>query len=215
MADDGFIGTGAKDVVDLAAQGSKHKSPSDFNSTAREQLTFYPKSRHASGFMVVPMVAATESWTLAAGRSGSATSRRWQASIEPLRDEKLVLSDLVLGAEGQQVSSLIGAQSVVLAPLPVVSRGESVNIYYQLRSDSSRANALTTIRVMRVLGGTEQLEEVLTMGFRSDLVAGFNQIERGLDVSHLGGARYLVDVTVSDSVGRVHATQRGTLDLRN
>ena len=201
-------------TVELVFRGDRKHPATHPDSAIVERLAFSPMSTHVNGYAIIPLTLSAQSWSVDMRRIGSSDSLARQENFEPLGQRALMLSDLVLGTEGQHVITLVGEDSVALAPQLVVDRMESVAIYYQLRSDTRRSSVLTTVRVIRMLGQVEQGDEGLSIGFRGDVRSGFNLIRRNLDVSQLAGGRYVVDVTVSDSARRITATRRGMLDLR-
>jgi len=202
-------------VMELTFSGDSKHPFARHDTSIVARLPFASRAPRMNGYILLPVDLAASSWTLKAEWPGLPDGQRWVERFEPLGRDTFALSDVVLGVEGEEVQGLVAAHVGTPVPRVLMKRAEFVAVYYQLKSDIARKDVLTTVRVMRVIGGKEQEEEMLRVGFRANVVPGVNEIQRDIDVSRLPGSRYYIDVTVSDSARHASVTRREVLDLVN
>lgn len=118
------------------------------------------------------------------------------------------LSDIVIGAHEQNESLVLSTgEQVVLAPLGVVDRTRPVQVYWQTSSDTTMESTSTRI----VISSIEDSSTVLDIRFESELVAGFAQEFRELDVSRAPRGEHRLRLELLDDSGNLLASQETAL----
>jgi hypothetical protein len=197
----------------------QHDPATDGSETSFTRRLILPdtaaKKSHLTGFAVVPSSVGVTTWSLIASQGTDRLGRAFEEGKSPLLGGRLMLSDLVLGAESQGVTWNRDGQQVFLAPLGVMSVKDAIHLYYQIRSDSSRAGVTTSVVLTRTDQGPKAASTpVLQITFTGELPSGLSEVERQLDVSHLGSGSYRLEVIVTDRGGAVRAKQSARLLLR-
>ena len=223
--------TYALKVGDLVADGNQghlasidfdirqHDPDTDETKTSFTRRLVLPdmasKESHLTGFAVVPSSSDVTAWSLVTAQSGDRRGRAFEDGRPPLGSANLAISDLVLGAESQGVRWDHDGRSVILAPLGVMELQDAVHLYYQVKSTLGHVGARMTIALTRTDQGPKALKTpALQITFTTDLRAGLSEVERQLDVTHLAGGSYRLDVVVSDRSGTAPVRRSAMLYLK-
>jgi hypothetical protein len=166
-----------------------------------------------SGFFVVPSAADVTGWTLIATQPRRAGSDG-EDSRPPLPTGPLVLSDLVLGAEGHRLEWDNHGDHVFLAGREPIDVRDAIHLFYQARSKVSRSDVHTDVAVYAAEGSGATAAPLLHLSFDGELVQGVNPAQRRLDLSHLNSGTYRVEVQVVDRASGLIARQAVMVDLQ-
>ncbi len=170
-------------------------------------------TRRLTGFIVTPSLPSVSSWSLVAAQGDTRRGRAWDLTAGPLDAGPLVLSDLVLGQDGQGIVWANHNAPVPLAPLNAVDHAQPVSLYYQIHSAEARSGMRTTVALYRVEHGVARDTAALQVGFDQAVQAGVNEVAPTLDVSRLDKGNYRLEVRVSDSGGVVLTRRAVDLNL--
>jgi hypothetical protein len=170
-------------------------------------------ARRLTGFIVTPSLPSVSSWSLVATQGDTRRGRAWDLTTGPLDQGPLVLSDLVLGQDGQGIVWANHNEQVPLAPLNAVDRAQPVSLYYQIRSTEARSGMRTTVALYRVEQGVAHDTAALQVGFDQVVQPGVNEVAPTLDVSRLEKGNYRLEVRVTDSGGVVLTRRAVDLNL--
>ena len=91
-------------------------------SFTRRFTTTLAGAKRLTGYVVTPSSPTVTSWSLVASQSESRRGRAWDLTTGPLDRGPVVLSDLVLGQEGQGLTWVYHNVNILLAPLNAVDR---------------------------------------------------------------------------------------------
>lgn len=157
--------------------------------------------RHLTGFFVTPSSPDVSSWSLVATQSNTRRGRAWDVTTGPLDRGPLVLSDLVLGQDGQGLVWANHNTEILLAPLNAVDRHLSVSLYYQIRSVEAHQGLRTAVAFYRIENGVARDSAALQVGFDQAVRPGVNEVAPTLDVSRLDKGSYQLEVLLTDDRG--------------
>ena len=161
------------------------------------------KQLHLTGFVVTSSLPNVTSWSLVATQPDKRRGRMWDDVTPPLGRGPVVISDLVLGQEGQGVVWNNHNTEITLAPLNAVDRKHPVSLYYQVRSDHAAPVSHATVALYRVENNAATETPALQVGFDQGLRRGINEFAPSVDVSRLEHGSYLLEVQLADERGTV------------
>ncbi len=212
-ADDG--GKGAVFDLTLHAWDPTVNRTTDTTLTRRVRIPASAGSGdQLTGALVVPSSPGVTAWSLFATQGADRQGRTAQESAPPLDAGGLTISDIVLGEARQGLTAMVGSTKVVLAPFGAVNRKSPINLYYQLRSASPRADVETTVAFYRIEGTAKaQATAALEIRFPVAVRAGVNEVERTLDVSPLSPGTYRLEVLVHDRSSGTTTRRSAPLDI--
>jgi hypothetical protein len=148
-----------------------------------------------------------------ATQGDSRRGRAWDVATGPLDSGPLVLSDLVLGQEGQGLLWSDHNTDILLAPLNAVDRTHPVSLYYQIQSDRPGPALRTTVALYRIADGVARDTAALQVAFDQAVRSGVNEVAPTLDVSRLEKGSYRLEVRLTDATGAVISRRNVQLDL--
>lgn len=184
------------------------------DTTFTRRFTFASTDvRRLTGFIITSSSPNVSSWSLVATQSENRRGRAWDVTTGPLDRGPLVLSDLVLGQEGQGIVWANHNAEILLAPLNAVDRHQPVSLYYQIRSDEARQGVRTTVALYRIEDGVARDTAALQVGFDQAIQSGVNEVAPMLDVSRLDMGSYRLEVRLSDDKGSVITRRTVQLNL--
>ncbi len=182
-------------------------------SFTRRFTTTLTGAKRLTGYVVTPSSPTVTSWSLVASQSESRRGRAWDLTTGPLDRGPVVLSDLVLGQEGQGLTWVYHNVNILLAPLNAVDRKLPVSLYYQIHSNDARQGVRTTVALYRVVAGVARDTADLQVGFDQAIQAGVNEVAPTLDVSRLEKGSYRLEVRLTDASGAILSRRNVQLDL--
>ena len=133
--------------------------------------------------------------------------------MTPIGSGSLVISDLVIGAEGSALRWNAAGTEVTLSLAPL-DRAVPVRLYYQIRSQQERPAAVATLSVVPEDNGTPAGAKGLRIRFEAPVLRGLNVEQRELDVSRLRGHTFRVTLTIADPGNGATVTRTARLELK-
>jgi hypothetical protein len=102
---------------------------------------------------------------------------------------------------------------ISLAPTGVLDRKLAVSLYYQIKSETARADLRTTAALYQVENGVAKDSAALRVTYDQAVREGINEVAPTLDVSRLDKGSYSLEVRLADAHGVVVARRRVMLEL--
>lgn len=165
------------------------------------------------GFIVVPSAKSVSAWSLVLTQPDHRRGRKFDVSTVGIGDGPVVLSDIVVGSEGQGLTWNFHNVEIPLAPTSVLDRKATVPLYYQVKSANARSDLRTTVALYKVEKGIAADTAALQVGFEQAVNAGVNEVAPSLDLSRLDAGSYRLEVRITDVNGALLSRRIVSLDL--
>lgn len=166
-----------------------------------------------TGFLKLPVFRGTLTWTLGVQQPGRYGAVSTEGSLA-LAPKGYAVSDLVLGVVEQGLSVPLNGDTIVLAPLNIVKRNRPVELYYQLKADSSAEALRTEVVLHRIVAGRVAEDPAISWSTRTPSDAGINTVHRQLNIAALVGGDYQLDLRIRNAAGREVARRTVNLLVR-
>ncbi len=171
-----------------------------------------PSAATITGVITLPAREA-ENWGLHLMQPNLRRGGIWITGRTPLDSGDVRLSDLVLGAAGQGLSTVVG-DTLTLGPLDSFDRRQPIMLQFQTRSDEAMERQAT---MRLIVSGVEDgivgrvmLQTSSPIAFRG----GIHWQRREIDLSKVAKGSYSLGVEVLDAAGGVVARRTTMLELR-
>lgn len=173
-----------------------------------------PTDRFGSGVMTVPLGPRIASWRLAANDSGPPPDGAGDVfAVQPLPTGSIVVSDLAFGVPGHADIWQSGGEPALLGESGVFDRAVPIHVFYQVRSDAQRDEAVTWLTCTDITDPRVG-RRVMQANFATPLRRGINAVERLLDMSRMKPGRYQVELQAGDPHGGGASVRMATFTLR-
>ncbi len=172
------------------------------DTTVVTHLTFpasASKAAFVTGLMVIPAPAGVSSWSVSVRQSATRRGRTFDDHHLPLEEGPLALSDLVLGDNIEGLPWSYAGRSIFVAPLGHVTRGEAVQLFYQVRSDRDRPRLRITVVLHRIDGDAPEESAAFQLGFETKAESGVTDNAQLLDLSRLEPGSYRLELFAADA----------------
>lgn len=168
--------------------------------------------RHAVGLLLLPEPSRHLVWGAHFDWGEGTASASGSARVPP-PEQRVAMSDLVLGHATGGMSWQHRGRTVSVNPLQANPLDAPVPLYYQVRTTAALDGARTTIAVHRMERGRPEPKAALSVTFDSPLLRGTNEATPTVDASQLSPGAYQLRVIVQDADRAVVAQREAPLNL--
>jgi hypothetical protein len=205
-----FVGRGADRSATVDINFRQWTLPGAWRDTAFVRQIRVPESAGDDGTWLASVIipgAELPSWGLMVSQSTLRRGGLYRDLRPAINETDLELSDLVLGSPEQRLAWQNGVTTVPLAPVHAFSQKKTIQLYYQIRADTTRPSIKVAITVRRIVDGLPSEQTVVSMSFAAAVKRGINEAQRELDLSNLASGDYELSVDIQRPDGvRVHRT---------
>jgi hypothetical protein len=175
-----------------------------------------PSNRWGGGWVMGTRRLPADSSPTVAMVVAQGAARRGAAFVDertPLGTGPLELSDPLLGQHGTGATTVLGADTVFIAPLATFARKAPVTLFFQTRSATAHENHRLRMRFLEGDGPGASGRELLTITAAIDVPAGLSGHHRELQVPDLSPGRYRLEIASLDAGGDVVTHRSAGLEV--
>jgi hypothetical protein len=175
-----------------------------------------PPNRWGGGWVMGTRRLPADSTPTVAMVVAQGAARRGAAFVDertPLGSGPLELSDPLLGQDGTGATTVLGADTVFIAPLAAFARKAPVTLYFQTRAAAAQDGLRLRMRFMEGDGPGATGRDLVTLTAAMDVPAGVTGHHRELQVPDLSAGRYRLEVALLDAEGMVMTRRSAGLEV--
>jgi hypothetical protein len=165
------------------------------------------------GYLVIPSLPGVAAWSLTVSQSDQRLGRAFEDPGSPLSTGAIALSDLVIGAASESLRWTTPKGEVALAPFNSVNRSDTMQIYYQVRSNVS-AQVHIVVAVYQSKNPRRSTAAALQLSYLSSIRPGIAEAASTFDVSRLSKGEYRIELRIEDQNHRILAARSTGVTLR-
>jgi tetratricopeptide (TPR) repeat protein len=169
--------------------------------------------QHLSGTLELPVppgMYQVRALVTSPGLNAGASAGRDSVNIPP-SPRDLVLSDLILGREGEITWNYAG-QKVGLNPLNAFPKGANAELFYEVGGLTPGAKYEATIAVRRPEDHADT-KPAVQVSAPLEARAGYQQVNQGIGLAQLKPGAYWLMVTLKEATGDRSVTRRQALNI--